>query len=106
MNHLPLEIKINGETGFEENRLHHTDVDRLHFYVESIIGRHAWTKARDAMAGVMAHNGNRPTFDVAVKAYLDILREWEYLLMSAPLVMLSAAAAWVWVLSSKRHPHD
>jgi hypothetical protein len=99
----PLEISIKGDTGYSENLLHHTDADRLHFYVESIIGHTAWGKARDAMAGVMDKNGNPPTFDEALKAYLDILHEWEYLMLSMPLVMLSAAAAWIWVTNSKRH---
>ena len=102
----PLDVSIQGDTGFFENLLHHTDVDRLHFYAESIIGHTAWGKARDAMAGVLDQNGEKPTFETALKAYLDILHEWEYLMLSTPLVILSATAAWIWINNSKRHPHD
>lgn len=104
MTHLAISIK--GDTGFIDEPLHHVRVDNLHFYAESILGYVQWSKARDAMAGVMDRNGENPSFETAVKAYLDILHEWEYLSMSKPLVILSAVAAWVWVTNSKRHPHD
>lgn len=104
MTHLAISIK--GDTGFIDEPLHHASVDHLHFYIESIIGHVEWGRARDAMAGVMDRNGENPSFETAVKAYLDILHEWEYLSMSKPLVILSAVAAWVWVTNSKRHPKE
>lgn len=106
MKKVPISVRIEGETGFLEAPIVHVEIDRLHYYISSIIGYHAWVKCRDAMAGVLSKNGDPPRFESALSSYIDILHEWDYLALSTPLVLLSATAAWLWVNNSKRPHHE
>lgn len=101
-----LRVIVSGDTGYRDDQIEHADVDRLHYYMDCVIGHHAWGKCRDAMAGIVDGNVKKPTFETAMQSYLDIMHEWGYLALSTSLVVLSGAAAWIWIANSKRNPHD